>query len=158
MATTTIDYQLHKTIAANKTKMVGSFPTELAAKTHAQRSKEREEEEYRILMVVTTTSVLDIFSVPAYIPPLEEIADDIIGYADGSATIDWGEDYEKLTAEQQEKVKAFVNAEIDTCAHCGWHFKAADLETGVQSGDLVCYSCAADEQEDADEEDEEDED
>jgi hypothetical protein len=136
-------------------RSIYAFTTIEAAEKFAQNSKSREEQHFKIVCVTTTYTHLKPFTVAAYIPTVEEIADDIIGYADGAFSIDWGEDFEKLSDADQRKVEDMVNQEISNCDHCGWHFSNQNMETGVLSGDWLCYSCAGTEEDEANEDEEE---
>lgn len=87
---------------------------------------------------------------------LERIANDIIGYSDGSYHVEWGEEYEKLSSEDQLKVQELVWAEIDSCSDCGWHFMVDSMEYNEDAGELLCFTCASNrEANNIDEEDEE---
>ena len=154
--TTEIKFQLFRSTGPNEGYQVGElFNSEMIAKNHALHIKDREAQEYKIISIVTTRSTLDVFTVPAHIPTLEEIAEEIIGYADGSFHLDWGDDFDSLGATDQRKVEDMVHQEISNCDHCGWHFSNQNMESGLLSGDWLCYSCANTEQEEADEEEDE---
>jgi hypothetical protein len=130
----------------------GFFNSEMVAKNHALNIKDREEQQYKIESIVTTTSILDIFTVPAHIPTLDEIAEDIISMSDGSFNVEWGYDYAELSLEDQAKVEEMVWQEIDSCASCGWHFNNNHLSSHDNADGQVCDSCYND----LEEEDEED--
>ena len=83
---------------------------------------------------------------------LELIADEIIGYSDGSFHIGWTEEFEALNAEEQEQVREMVDAQISECAHCGWNWAVESLTYHDRIDGHVCHFCYAD-LDDADEED-----
>jgi hypothetical protein len=132
----------------------GFFNSEMVAKNHALNIKDREEQEYKIESVVTTTSILDIFTVPAHILSIDEIAEDIITMSDGSFYVEWGEDYSALSLDDQAKVEEIVWQEIDSCACCGWHFNNNHLSSHDNADGQVCDSCYND-LEEAEEDEEE---
>ena len=154
MSDTTTTFELYRDAGLGFQK-IRTFGSEIEAKTYAQGQQSRVEEAYEIRAVITTVSTLDSFTVPAHVPTLEEIAQDIIGYADGAFSIEWSEDYEKLSEDDQRLVEDMVHEEISNCDHCGWHFSTHSMESGVLSGDWLCYKCAQDEEEEADEDEEE---
>jgi hypothetical protein len=73
---------------------------------------------------------------------LNLIADEIIGYSDGSYRLDYPEEYNALTFEEQGKVDEMVYEQIGECDHCGWHFNYDNLEMVDGHGEL-CGSCVA---------------
>jgi hypothetical protein len=154
--TTEIKYRLLCVTGPDTSYQIGQlFNSEMVAKNHALHIKDNEEQQYKIESVVTTTSILDTFTVPAHIPTVDEIAETIIGYADGSFSIDWGEDFDALSESDQRKVEDIVNEQISSCDCCGWYFHNQNMETGEMSGDWLCYSCAQTEADEAAEEEEE---
>lgn len=155
--TTEIKYQLFCNIGVDKGYQVGElFDSEMAAKNHALSIKDRAEQEYKIISIVTTRSTLDIFTVPAYTPTLSEIAQEIIEGSDGSFYMEWGEDFEQLEEPARSQVEEMVWEEIASCEDCGWHFHVESLEQHIDSGDNLCWKCAND-REEAESEDEEEE-
>jgi hypothetical protein len=128
------------------------------ARAYAENHQSREELDYKIVSVTVTCFDIPTFTVPAYAPSVEEIADDIIGYSDGSFDIGWSEDYEKLSYEDRTAVETLVHNAISNCDCCGWHFRTEDMETYVDSGELLCYRCAEDRENELEEDEEEDED
>lgn len=157
--TTEIKYQLFRVTGPDSGYQVGDlFNSEMIAKNHAMNIKDREEQEYKVISIVTTRSTLDVFTVPAYVPSIEEIAEDIISFSDGSFYVEWGEDYSALSLDDQAKVEEIVWQEIDSCACCGWHFNVNSLSGHDDADGQVCNSCYNDLDEQANEnEDEEDE-
>lgn len=124
------------------------------ARAYAEGRKSREEEFYKIVSVTVSTFDIPTFSVPAYVPTLEEIAQEIIDGSDGSFHVEWGEDFEQLEEPARSQVEAMVWEEISNCDCCGWHFHVDHLEQ--INGEMVCWKCEDDVR--AEEEDEEDED
>ena len=156
MSETTTTYELYRDVGLGFQKIC-TFDSEMVAKTFAQQQESRVEEAYEIRAVITTVSTLDSFTVPAYIPTIEEIADDIIAMSDGSFSIYWGEDFDALSESDQRKVEDMVHEEISNCDCCGWNFNNQSMEIGALTDGWLCYQCAQAEQEEAEEE-EEDED
>lgn len=157
--TTEIKYQLFCTIGVGKGYQVGElFDSEMIAKNHALNIKDRAEQEYKIISIVTTRSTLDIFTVPAHVPTLEEIAQDIICWSDGAYQVEWGEDFAALELADRERVEAMVWEEIASCDGCGWPFHVNSMEQHLDSGDNLCWKCEQDREELESEEDESDED
>jgi hypothetical protein len=72
---------------------------------------------------------------------LNLIADEIISYADGSYRLDYPEEYNALTFEEQGKVDDLVYEQIGECESCGWNFNYENLETVDGHGEL-CWACA----------------
>jgi hypothetical protein len=68
------------------------------------------------------------------------IADEIIGYSSGSLNIEWTEEYDQLTYEEQLKVQELVYDEIEDCSGCGWNFHNEELEQ-YSDGEGYCWSC-----------------
>jgi formylmethanofuran dehydrogenase subunit E len=87
---------------------------------------------------------------------LEIIADEIIGYSDGSFNIEWGEEYTALSLEEQNQVDEMVFEVIDNCDACGWYFIWDSMETH-SDGECYCWRCYEDKLEE-NEEDEDNED
>jgi len=81
---------------------------------------------------------------------LTQIADIIISDSDGSFRIEWGEEYESLTEEEQQKVFQLVYDSIGNCDGCGWNFAFDSLETAPDGG-AYCWSCYEDELEEPEE-------
>lgn len=155
--TTEIKYELFRVTGPDTGYTVGpSFTSEMSAKNHAMYIKDREAQEYKIISIVTTRSTLDVFTVPAHVPTLEEIARDIIDGSDGSFYMEWGDDIDQLSDADHAKVEEMVYAEIGCCDECGWHFHADNLEQ--VDGENLCWKCAEDVRNEDDEGDEEDED
>ena len=159
MTTTEIKYQLVCVIGPNDNYQVGQlFNSEMLAKNHALSLKDDEDTEYQIRAIITTTttSTVEIFTVPAHIPTLEEIANEIIGWSDGSFYIEWGDDFQKLDEPDRSKVEDMVNEEIASCDCCGWHWHVESMENFIDTGDNLCWKCAEDRREEEEEEEDED--
>ena len=157
--TTEIKYQLYRATSPNTGYQVGElFDSEMSAKNHALHIKDREAQEYKIISIVTTRSTLDVFTVPAHVPTLEEIARDIIDGSDGSFYMEWGDDIEQLSDSDRSKVEDMVWQEISNCDSCGWHYHADNMEHFDDTGETLCWKCADDghaaEYEEGDESDE----
>lgn len=118
------------------------FDSEMAAKNHALRIKKDEDQEYKIIVIITNRTTLDIFTVPAHVPTLEEIAQEIIDGSDGSFHMEWGEAFEQLEEPARSQVEERVWEEISSCDCCGWHFHVDHLER--IDGDMVCWKCEDD--------------
>jgi hypothetical protein len=78
---------------------------------------------------------------------LDRIIEETISYSDGSFYMSWGDGYEELTKEEQDKVAKEVYQEIHNCDGCGWHFHVDNLEQYIASGDCLCWHCANDREE-----------
>lgn len=85
---------------------------------------------------------------------IEQIADDIIGYSDGSFNMYQPEEYDTLTAEEKHAVDEIVNNEIWQCAICGWNWHVNNLEHSPRLGESVCHYCWDDAEHNEEEEDE----
>lgn len=151
--TTEIKYQLFRVTGPDSGYQVGNlFNSEMIAKNHALNIRDREAQEYKVISIVTTRSTLDVFTVPAYVPSLDEIAEDIITSSNGSFYMEWGDDINNLSDEDRRKVEDMVHAEISTCDCCGWHFHTDDMDN--VNDEYLCWKCAEDaENNDEDEED-----
>jgi formylmethanofuran dehydrogenase subunit E len=155
MANTEIKFQLFRVTGPDTGYQVGElFNSEAVAKNHALFIKDREAQEYKINAIITTRSTLDIFTVPAHVPNLEEIAQDIIDGSNGSFYMEWGDDFEFLNKADQAKVEDMVHEEISNCAGCGWHWSKDSMEN--IDGDELCYKCAEDAANEEDEDEDED--
>jgi hypothetical protein len=158
MTTTEIKYQLFCVTGPNEGYQAWQlFDSEMLAKNHALSLKDDTDREYQIRSIITTTSTVEIFTIPAHVPTLEEIAQEIIEGSDGSFYVEWGDDFEKLDKPDRSKVEEMVWDEIASCEDCGWHFHVESLEQHIDSGDNLCWKCAND-REEAESEEEEDED
>lgn len=82
---------------------------------------------------------------------LAKIAENIIHESTGSFHMEWGEEYEKLSAEEQSAVNDIVYDQISDCADCGWNYAVFDMEN--IGGEYLCSRCEW-ERERAEEEDE----
>ncbi len=155
--TTEIKFQLFRSTGPNEGYQIGElFNSELIAKNHALNIKDSEAQEYKIISIVTTRSTLDVFTVPAHVPTLEEIALDIIDGSDGSFYVEWGDDFARLEEPARSQVEDMVNEAIASCDCCGWNWHVESMEHFDDTGDTLCYKCADDRL--TEEEDEEDED
>jgi len=121
--------------------LVGVFDSEMLAKKYATETRETEAQKYKIVSRITTRSVLDAFTVPAYVKSLEEIAEEIISDSDGSFNVEWGEEYSALSIEDQSKIDSLVWDAIASCGHCGWHWHVDNLESHELSSEPVCHHC-----------------
>ena len=74
---------------------------------------------------------------------LTTIADEIIGYTDGAFNIEWSEEYNALTPEEQQQVADMVFDAIGECGGCGWHFTYDSMETH-SDGECYCWRCYED--------------
>lgn len=150
--TTEIKYQLFRVTGPDSGYQVGDlFNSEMIAKNHALNIRDREAQEYKVISIVTTRSTLDVFTVPAYVPSLDEIAEDIITSSNGSFYMEWGDDINNLSDEDRRKVEDMVHEAISTCDCCGWHFHTDDMDD--VNGEYLCWKCAEDvENNDEDEE------
>ena len=146
-------YELHRDYGHGFQKAF-DCPSIEKAEEYARNERSREEQFFKIICVTTTTDELKQFSVPAYVPCLEEIAEDIIGYSDGSFGIEWGEDFERLSAEDKQTVHDMVYEQIADCNHCGWHWSVDNLEE--VDGECYCWRCYEDVIEREEEEQDED--
>jgi hypothetical protein len=119
--------------------------------------------EYKIHQISVTDTCIDIFTIPAYSPTLDEIIESIINSIVGNREYSYGVYYNKLSKEDQEKVINAVEAATDCCDMCANFVMAGDLYEHYFEGS-VCDSCFAeledweDEEESEDEDEEEDED
>lgn len=151
---TTITYHLYRDSGLGPYRIGPEFDSDTSAKLFAKQQKSTVEEYYEIRAQVVTTTTLDSFTVPAYVPTWQEIAQDIIAGSDGSFYLELGEDIEHLSDEDREKALEMVWEEIDTCYSCGWHWHVDHLEQ--VDGESVCWKCADDygnEEEDDEDED-----
>lgn len=155
--TTEIKFQLFRSTGPNEGYQIGElFSSELSAKNHALNIISIKEQEYKIVSIVTTRSTLDVFTVPAYVPTLEEIAQDIIAGSDGSFYMEWGDDFARLEEPARSQVEDMVNEAIASCDCCGWNWHVESMEHFDDTGDTLCWKCADDrltEEEDKSDED-----
>ena len=73
---------------------------------------------------------------------LDNIIEATVSHSDGSFHMCWADGYDELTVEEQRIVDDAVYAEIVTCDCCGWNFNVENLEA-VSTGEMVCWSCAS---------------
>lgn len=149
---TTITYRVYRDSGLGPYRIGPDFDSEMSAKLYATQQQSTVEEYYEIRSQIVTITTLDSFTVPAHVPTLEEIAQDIIASSDGSFYMEWGDNIEQLSDSDRSKVEDMVWEEIAACDCCGRHFQITHLEN--IDGQDVCYQCA----DDLEEEDEEDED
>lgn len=149
---TTITYHVYRDSGLGPYRIGPEFDSDTSAKLFAKQQQSTVEEYYEIREQIVTNTTLDSFTVPAHIPTLEEIAQDIIAGSDGSFYMGWGEDIERLGESDRAKVEEMVWEEIDTCYSCGWHWHITNLEN--IDGQNLCYQCADDLEEEDEEEDE----
>jgi len=127
------------------------FTSIAAAEKYANEQKSREEQFFKIVCITTTYTELKPFSVAAYVPDWEDIADEMsCVYAQ---SIDWNdEDYLALSEEDRDKARKRVEESTDDCEHCGWTFEdhyLSDTDHG-----RICDRCESDIEQEEDEEDE----
>ncbi len=77
---------------------------------------------------------------------LEEIIEHVVGTC--KADYDIARDF-NLT--EEEALEAMIQGEADWCNCCGWIYKMEDLD--AYSGDLLCYNCQSDLEEEEENED-----
>lgn len=142
MTTTKIRYELREYHDSDRYGIRYTSDSESDVKLHALNIQYPLAIEYKIVAVIITETVLDIFTVPAYIPPprsLEDIADEMSDVYAGS--VDYThEDYVRLSKEDQERVQNLMN--VDDCDICGWTFQSDYLSNGDHG--LVCDRCESD--------------
>jgi len=151
---TTITYHLYRDSGLGPYRIGPEFDSDTSAKLFAKQQQSTVEEYYEIRAQIVTTTTLDSFTVPAHVPTLEEIAQDIIAGSDGSFYMEWGEDIERLNDADRSKVEEMVWEEIDNCACCGWHWHVDHLEQ--VDGESVCWKCAEDYENEAEGDEDED--
>ena len=151
MSDTVISYQLREYYEPGKfhTRKTGTTESELRVMAESLASDE--DREFKIVAVITTESVLDIFTIPAIVYTLEELAEKLSDvYA---SSVDWDdEQYLRLSAEDKEIVKNLVD--VDSCDNCGWEFNTHYLNE-TEHG-TICDRCETDleAEEDGEEDDE----
>lgn len=82
---------------------------------------------------------------------IEEIAAEIISFAEGSFHLDRPEAYDSLTETEQQKVDDIVNDEIGSCDVCGWNWSFDNMSYYDKHGYLCCH-CESNLEEDDDDE------
>ena len=143
MSTTKIRYELREYHDSERYGIRYTSDSESDVKLHAFNIQDSLDIEYKIVAVIITETVLDIFTVPAYIPPprsLEDIADEMSDVYAGSVDYD-NEDYVRLSKAEQERVQEMMN--VDDCDICGWTFQSDYLSNDLDHG-LVCDRCESD--------------
>lgn len=142
MTTTKIRYELREYHDKDRYGIRYTSDSESDAKLHALNIQDSLDIEYKIVAVIVTETVLDVFTVPAYIPPprsLEDIAADMSDVYAGS--VDYtNDDYVRLSKADQQIVQDLMN--VDDCDICGWTFQS-DYLSSVDHG-LVCDRCESD--------------
>jgi hypothetical protein len=142
MTTTKIRYELREYHTPDRYGIRYTSDSESDAKLHALNIQDSLDIEYKIVAVIVTETVLDIFTVPAYVPPalsLEELADEMSSVYAGSVDYD-NEQYVKLSKADQQIVQDLMN--VDDCEICGWTFQSDYLSSGDHG--LVCDRCESD--------------
>ena len=142
MSTTKIRYELREYYDSERYGIRYTSDSESDVKLHALNIQDSLDIEYKIVAVIITETVLDIFTVPAYIPPprsLEDIADEMSDVYAGSVDYD-NEDYVRLSKADQERVQEVID--VDDCNICGWTFQSHYLSNGDHG--LVCDRCESD--------------
>lgn len=121
---TIVRYELREYVGPDEFYVRKKGETESELRLAAEKMAGDEDREFKIVSVITTESVLDIFTVPAIVYSLEDIADQLSGVYAGS--VDWeNEHYLKLSAEDKHTVKSMVD--VDSCDNCGWEFHSQYL-------------------------------
>lgn len=82
---------------------------------------------------------------------VEEIVDQIVTYSDGTFDIQWTEEFEKLSEEDQEKAEALVHEALGNCDMCGWTWARDNLEYHESTAQEYCWKCYSTVEEDEDE-------
>lgn len=135
---TKIRYELRKYFDDKQYTTLYTSESELALKKAANDTQSNYAEEYKIVSVITTETVLDIFTVPAYGPDWETVAQDMSCVYAGS--IDWQDnDYLALSEEDRHKVEEYIGNETGECEHCGWTFEEGYLSD--TSHGRICDRC-----------------
>ena len=147
--TTTIRYELREYFSADKYRVRQKGDGEAELRAHAAKLAADDPQEFKIVGVVTTESILDIFTVPAIVYSLEDIAEELSDVYAGS--IDWdNEHYLRLSDADKETVKLMVDT--DSCDNCGWEFNNNYL-SHTDDGH-ICDRCESDLAEEEEEDDE----
>lgn len=81
------------------------------------------------------------------------IADEIIGYADGSFHLYRPDEYDTMTIEEQQKVDDLVDEEVGNCEICGWNWTYNSMEQHEHHG-WLCGHCESNLEDEEDESDE----
>lgn len=71
---------------------------------------------------------------------LDSMAEEIISASDGSFYMEYGEDFEKLSVDEQGYVEDIVHESISTCDHCGWHWHVDNLCQNDRD-EMLCWKC-----------------
>lgn len=135
MSETTIEYLL---LQANHK---GEFfhrqfgPSEASLYAFAQAQKDSEDNHYKIAAIVTTRTVVDVFTVKASVKTVEDIAAEMsVVFA---SAVDYSHiDYVALSPSDQTIVQNLINEQIFDCAECGWSFTNDE-----NNGDEMCEEC-----------------
>lgn len=83
---------------------------------------------------------------------LETLAAEIAYNNDGSFHLEFGEEYEALTKEEQSIVFDLVWEDLANCDECGWHFLQDNLEVDKATGDCLCWQCHSQREDEEEEE------
>jgi len=161
MSVTTTKYRLtYISPVGNQYIMQDGFDTESDAKEYALSLQDLYDQQYQIEQVTTIVTPLDAFTVLAYIPTWEEVAQEIADVY--GCSVDYNIDaFNRLSAEDQQRVREYVDANTLTCDCCGHSYNANDLShvsfdliawTGWACSD--CESSLSEEEDDAAEADE----
>lgn len=127
--------------------------TQQQAEAWVKSIRDDEDETYRIIKreTVITETVETVFTVPAFVPTIEQFIDEVAGYADGSRNIDWT-GIERYSITDQTEIRRQVLSLVDPCDHCGI-YHSTDYMNEVD-GELLCDSCLSDYEACEEEEDE----
>lgn len=151
MSDTKIIYELREYRESGKYVVRQTGASESELRVAGERMAADEPREFKIAAVITTESILDIFTVPAIVYSLEDIAEELSDVYAGS--VDWSnEHYLRLSAEDKETVKSMMDT--DSCDNCGWEFNNSYLSY-TEHGH-ICDHCESDiaEEEESEDDDE----
>lgn len=117
--------------------------TQQQAAAWAKSIRDDEDETYRIVKreTVITETVETVFTVPAFVPSIEQFIDEVAGYADGSRYIDWT-GIERYSITDQTEIRRQVLSLVDPCDHCGIYHSTDYMND--HDGEILCDSCLSD--------------
>jgi hypothetical protein len=137
--TTTYEYELHQRFTGVNSYCIGRFTDIEQAKAAAKQQENYEAAEFAIYEKKTSTTCVEVISVPASIPDAEDVINEIIDNTIGSREIYYPESFQQLSEGEQARVKDAVCESLDCCDHCGDYVEAGDIyHTDFGS---VCDSC-----------------
>lgn len=150
MSDTKIVYELREYFESGSFYIRKTGETESELRLAAEKMATDNDREFKIVSVITTESILDIFTVPAIVYSLEDIADQLSAVYAG--TVDWeNEHYVKLSAEDKTTVQSMMD--VDSCDNCGWEFESQYISFNDYGN--ICDRCESDLAEEEELEDEE---